>query len=185
MSSEQEIQLFLEKDKQDAVNSGRNRRLTVPEQIERHKKGTGFLLMLRAMHDINSIYYPGCGSDAQLEPAFKPQEIMYLDIKTKRYDASGYGIVGDFMKPPFPDEAFDSIFIQDLHLHEKKDDDIPAQWKLQRILQTGKDNGLLIYNAHPVCHGWEKELPLITSNKQLEPLKINSPESFSVFRIHR
>jgi hypothetical protein len=185
MSSEREIQLFLEKEKQDAVNSGRNRRLTVPEQIDRHRKSTEFLLILRNIYDISSIYYPGCGSDAQLEPAFQQREIAYLDKKTKRYDASGWGMVGDYMRPPFSDETFDSIFIQDLHLHEKKDDDIPPQWKLQRILQTGKDNGILIYNTHPVCKGWEKELPFVTSHKQLEPITINSPESFSVFRIHK
>ncbi len=182
MSSE--IDRHLDLLRQQSIASGENRRYATFPERQTHFLRTSFLENIKNLYGLSNIYYPGCGIDAGLEPAFDLPEITYMDRKIKRTDARGRGLLGDFVRPPFENGTFDSVYIRDLHLHERTDAE--PQIKLRNILNTVQNNGIVIYGIRKECSQWQNELPIIESSKELRQvyLPFQNPD-FRVFQIMR
>lgn len=94
-----------------------------------------FFTELKDKEAINTIYYPGPGSDDSLTPVFGLENITYID----RQPAFEGVRQGDFRKAEIPAESADAVFIQDIHEQPKDIVDFI------RILKRG---GILVYGLY-------------------------------------
>lgn len=176
---------FLNHQHQKEVDSGRNKiPKSLSEAVEK-AEANSYLSNVRSDLRINRIYYPGCGSDATLEPVFTGK-IAYLDHAIKRVDAGKMGFVGDFITPPaeITDLSFDAAFIKDLHLHLLENpNDAPSQQRLQAILSKVKNNGFVLYGVRKACDKWEGEVGFLESSGTVSPVTLGySNPNFRIYR---
>ena len=111
---------------------------TKPKEVSQ----TSFLRTLKTDIPIKRIYYPGFEKDFLLELAFDPSEIYYLDnnkYATNRLKKRGqHVILGDMRCSPFKDDAFDAVFIKDIHANRAK---------FMDIIRTLRIGGIVIYST--------------------------------------
>lgn len=125
-----------------------------------------FFKRLRELYPINTVYYPGCGSDKQLEDIFAKNEIIYLDDGDRILfiaDASGEierGIktagraTANYGHAPFKDEVFDALYFKDNHADARE---------FEGMLRLVKPGGLVIIGN--TCFGGVSKLQALrTSN---------------------
>ena len=94
-----------------------------------------FFTELKAKEAMDTIYYPGPGSDDSLTAVFGPENVTYVD----RQPAFEGVRQGDFRNTELPPESTDAVFIQDIH--EK-----PAD--ILEFMKVLKKNGVLVYSLY-------------------------------------
>jgi hypothetical protein len=103
-----------------------------------------FLRKVKEYFQISLIYYPGAWwVDRTLESAFKPEEIVYLDIRygslPKAFQGLGFNYISaDYGKSPFKDNVFDALFFQNPRASE--DEAI-------EMLRTLRPGGIVIHSS--------------------------------------
>ncbi len=104
-----------------------------------------FIKNVRDLFPFSKIYYPGRGDDNQLERVLHHKEIVSLDDNSEPnaipiiHPLSSH-IKGNYANSPFIDEAFEAIFIQDIHVEEK-----PPE--IKEIMRVLRNNGIIIYST--------------------------------------
>ena len=134
---------------------------------------TSFLLTLKKQFGIQRIYYPGFGQDYCLEKAFEPKEIFYVD-RDEGLKPRHHFLRADLNKSPFIGDAFDAVFVQDIHM---------VQRNIDALLRVLRPNGVLIF-SNDDCGDYDEDEIRSRQLKQ-NPLlkKIKLPYSYSWFDI--
>jgi hypothetical protein len=97
---------------------------------------------------LNSVYYPGSGTDFTLDQVFGEKLIVYLDdeFDGRRFrsgENKGDFVVGRIENSPFKDGIFDSLYIQDIHA---------VDYEFPSMLSKVKPKGIIIFSMDD-CEG--------------------------------
>lgn len=145
-----------------------------PVHVEREE----FLRRIRKDFAISRIYYPGVGLDGQLKKPFGKQRVFPMDkdrgnsIRLQR--PVHHFVQGRMEKSPYLDNAFDAVFIQDIHAYEEE---------LEGILRTLRPNGIVIFSLDDCDGGDEDNLASLENHPQL--VLVERPYYNETYRIFR